>query len=342
MRLDKIWTVALKDMWEFRTNKYIIVSLILMPLLMSVVMPTVYILPITMFGPADPGEPHALQFNVTQTMENDAVENTTIDNVELKNVRLNNVVARSCIFENCTLSNTLVQDSYVKNSTANSSFLAHSNLLQTSTSDSTFRDVVEIGEKSETEQVLELFIDSLLMFFVLIPAILPTIIASYSFVGEKLNKSLEPLLATPTSDLELMLGKSASIFLPTMGVTWLSFVPFVILVNALTEPVLGRFPLPDAIWVLGVFLLAPLICTLGISANIIISLRVSDVRASQQIGSLIVLPIVAFFIIILSGLITLSVLNMVLFILLMAGIDLVVIYLSTKIFAREEILVRWK
>ncbi len=40
------------------------------------------------------------------------------------------------------------------------------------------------------------------MYFVLIPAILPSIIASYSFVGEKVEKSLEPLLGTPTTDGE--------------------------------------------------------------------------------------------------------------------------------------------
>lgn len=342
MRPDKIWTVALKDMREFKTNKYIIFSLVLMPLMMAVVMPMVYILPVTMFGPADPGQPHALQFNITETVQDTHIENTTLNNVQLVNVSMDNVVATSCVIENCTLSSALVRDSYVKNSTVNDSLVAHSNLLNSSDSGSTYRDVVEIGEKSETVELLETFVDSLLMFFVLIPAIIPTIIASYSFVGEKLNKSLEPLLATPTSDLELLLGKSASIFLPTMGVTWLSFVPFVILVNILAEPVLGRLPLPDVIWILGVFLLAPLVCVLAISANVIISSKVTDVRASQQIGSLIVLPILGFFVVIISGLVTLSVLNMLLFILLMVGLDLIIIYLSMKVFAREEILVRWK
>ena len=50
------------------------------------------------------------------------------------------------------------------------------------------------------------------MYLVLIAAILPSIIASYSFVGEKIEKSLEPLLATPTTDGELLLGKSLAAF----------------------------------------------------------------------------------------------------------------------------------
>ena len=52
-------------------------------------------------------------------------------------------------------------------------------------------------------------------YFVIIPVVLPSIMGSYSIVGEKIEKSLEPLLATPTTDGELLLGKSLATFLPT-------------------------------------------------------------------------------------------------------------------------------
>ena len=55
------------------------------------------------------------------------------------------------------------------------------------------------------------------IYFVVIPAILPSIMGSYSFVGEKIEKSLEPLLATPTTDGELLLGKSLAAFVPCIG-----------------------------------------------------------------------------------------------------------------------------
>ena len=54
-------------------------------------------------------------------------------------------------------------------------------------------------------------------FFAVMAAILPTVIASYSFVGEKVERSLEPLLATPTTDGELLLGKCLAAFLPSMA-----------------------------------------------------------------------------------------------------------------------------
>src|SRR5919109_723821 len=43
--------------------------------------------------------------------------------------------------------------------------------------------------------------------FLLMPMILPSIIASYSIVGEKSNRTVKPLLATPIKTLELLAGK---------------------------------------------------------------------------------------------------------------------------------------
>jgi ABC-2 type transport system permease protein len=57
-------------------------------------------------------------------------------------------------------------------------------------------------------------LNSLVYFFVVLAAILPASIAAYSIVGEKIEKSLEPLLATPTTDGEILLGKTIAAFVP--------------------------------------------------------------------------------------------------------------------------------
>src|SRR5262245_54123271 len=51
--------------------------------------------------------------------------------------------------------------------------------------------------------------------FLLMPMILPSIIASYSIVGEKTNRTLEPLLATPVQTWELLAGKILASLIPT-------------------------------------------------------------------------------------------------------------------------------
>ena len=54
-------------------------------------------------------------------------------------------------------------------------------------------------------------------FFIIVASALPTGMASYSIVGEKVEKSLEPLLATPATDGEILLGKSLASFLPSIA-----------------------------------------------------------------------------------------------------------------------------
>ena len=67
---------------------------------------------------------------------------------------------------------------------------------------------------------LSLGLDSITYFFVVLAAVLPTSIAAYSIVGEKVEKSLEPLLATPATDGEILLGKSIAAFVPPILATW--------------------------------------------------------------------------------------------------------------------------
>src|SRR4029450_3613219 len=63
--------------------------------------------------------------------------------------------------------------------------------------------------------------------FLLLPMLLPSIIASYSIVGEKSNRTLEPLLATPIKTGELLTGKILASLLPTMLLTWVAGAIFI-------------------------------------------------------------------------------------------------------------------
>ncbi len=336
-----MWVVTRKDLAEFRTNKYVMYSILLMPLLLAVVLPAIYLTPITMSlsssEPLDVGHPS----NVT-VLVGEAVTNGTYNDAIFDRCEVTNIVAVNCRFESSNLTDCLVRDSYVGNSTLNGSAMFHSNYVNLTTINAMYTSSVDVGGTSQDEVFLLQFINFLLIFFIMIPVIIPTVMASYSFVGEKLNKSLEPLLATPTTDSELLLGKSASIFIPCMLATWMSFVPFAIIVDYLTAGPLGYAPVPDAVWIIGVFILAPLFCIMSIALNVVVSSKVSDVRASQQIGSLIVLPVVVFFVVALAGFFSLGPEIMLLLSGLVLLIDAGIVYLSLKTFQREKILVRWK
>jgi ABC-2 type transport system permease protein len=179
------------------------------------------------------------------------------------------------------------------------------------------------------------------MMFVLIPSATPTIISSYSIIGEKKNKSLEPILATPISDLELLMGKILASFLPTIGTTFGAFVVFSIIMGFISMPILGFNIAFEPTLLLGVFLLAPLVCMLSIVANVFISSKVNDIRAAQQLGSLVVLPLIFLFMIPIMGLATLGPVVLVLMALILGLVDGALMYLTVKVFNRENILVNW-
>jgi ABC-2 type transport system permease protein len=342
MRFEKSWIIVRKEFSEFRKNKYILYSLFLMPILMAVVLPTVYLVPISTFATPPANHPLDLGISIVQELQGSNLSNGTAENIRFFNTNLDNMIVYKCEFFNCSIVNSVVRDSNLTSSTITNSVVEHSNLRFSATTDSSTPGSLFLGSQSESEKYLVLIIDSLLMFFVLIPAIIPTVIASYSFVGEKLNKSLEPLLATPTSDTELLMGKTLAIFIPSVLVTWISLLPAVIIVDLVTYPILGYYILPNMIWIIGVFFVAPLFCILSVLVNVIISARVSDVRTSQQIGSIVVLPAIAFFIVALAGIVVLNEVYMLLFGTAILAIDLVVFYVALRVFQREEILVKWK
>ena len=251
MRLWKSWIVTQKDLSIFKKNKYVLYSLVAMPVIMGVVLPIIFIFAL---------------------------------DAEIASPQVTHAMA-----------------------------LAAAN------------QIVSIAT----------------MYLVLIASILPSIIASYSFVGEKIEKSLEPLLATPTTDGELLLGKSLASFIPCIAVTFLGAAISAPIIDYWSYTRLGLILIPNLYWVLVIGLIAPLSCIMSVEANIIVSSRVNDIRAAQQLGGLVVLPLV-FLVIFASTSAQLSIWLAIGVIAALAIADVALFYLSKKTFQREEILTKWK
>lgn len=179
-------------------------------------------------------------------------------------------------------------------------------------------------------------------FFVLGAASLPTAIASFSLVGEKVQKSLEPLLATPVSDGEILLGKTISALLPPIAAIYAGAVLFMALMDKQTYSTLGYSYFPN--WSIGIILLVvvPLASLISVEVNVILSSRMSDVRAVQQLGGLMVLPFAGIYVASEIGLLTLDTNTLLTISGLMLVIVLALFFVSTATFRREEILTAWK
>jgi ABC-type Na+ efflux pump permease subunit len=190
--------------------------------------------------------------------------------------------------------------------------------------------------------LLTSLISSEFSIFIILAAILPTFIASYSFIGEKVEKSLEPLLATPTTDGELLFGKIIAAFLPSMGSTYAGATIFMVFVDSFTRSQLGYFLYPNWIAAVVLGLVAPLACILSVEFNVIISSRVNDIRAAQQLGVLVILPLLAIFILGETNPLYVDVYHLLIISGILSIADIILASLSKATFQREEILTKWK
>ncbi|MBN1657499.1 MAG: ABC transporter permease subunit, partial [Anaerolineae bacterium] len=118
---------------------------------------------------------------------------------------------------------------------------------------------------SDSEIIQAVMVESFQIFFLIIPLALPVSIATYSIVGEKTTKSLEPLLATPISVTELLIGKGLAAAIPAVGATWLAYLVYAIIARFLTGDQIYRIIVSPA-WILMILVLTPLLCILGIGA----------------------------------------------------------------------------
>ena len=194
---------------------------------------------------------------------------------------------------------------------------------------------------SEQEAGQAVIGQALSTMFLLMPMILPSIIAAYAIVGEKTNHTLEPLLATPVKTWELLAGKMLASLIPTMMLTWLAGAIFVagVRAGALSERVFNAIVSPG--WLTVLLLCAPLLALIAIAAMVAISSRVNDPRTAQQFSAWVVVPFLAVLFGQLVGVLVLSPLIAVGAALVLALIAALAVWGATRLFQREVILTRW-
>ena len=183
--------------------------------------------------------------------------------------------------------------------------------------------------------------EQFLLLLVVAPIMSATSVAALSIIGEKQEKSLEPLLATPVTTGELLCAKLAASALPAFAVELGAVTLYLILIALTAEPGVA-LALVNRRTAVIVFVLGPLVTLVALQLCLLTSTRARDPRSAHQWSALIVLPVTGIFIAQVSGLAWLSVPEM-----LLAGLVLLLIWtallvLTIRLFDREMILTRWR
>ncbi|HVU69122.1 MAG TPA: ABC transporter permease subunit [Ktedonobacteraceae bacterium] len=180
------------------------------------------------------------------------------------------------------------------------------------------------------------------ILYLALPAIIPSVIAAYSIVGEKNNRTLEPLLATPVKTWELLVGKCIAAVLPAVIATWVSGIIFVV---ALSQLALSPHVFEAVVtsgWLVALFLWTPVLGLLAVAFMTAISSRVNDPRTAEQFSAWFVVPLLLVFFGQMFGIIVLGVLFALLALLVLVLATIATFWIVTRLFQREVILTRWK
>jgi ABC-2 type transport system permease protein len=143
-----------------------------------------------------------------------------------------------------------------------------------------------------------------ILYLLLIPTIMPSTLAAYSVVGEREQGTLEPLLTTPIRQQEFLLGKATSVMIPTLALSYTLFGVFLGAVRLFANSAVASAVFHDSPVILALLLLAPLMAGWGIVVGMAVSVRATEVRVAQQLGTLASLPPVAVIILLAVGVVS--------------------------------------
>jgi ABC-2 type transport system permease protein len=179
------------------------------------------------------------------------------------------------------------------------------------------------------------------LLLLITPLVVPSIIASYSIVGEKTRRTLEPLLATPIRVSELLLGKCLAALLPAVLVTWAGAALFAAgtAAVAVSPRVLPLVVSPG--WLLAVLLCAPPMALIMVAACVAISARVNDPRTAQQVSAVAIVPFMGLFFGQLVGVVVLSPAFALGMAAVLGALAAAGLWGAARLFQRETILTRW-
>ncbi|RYV49567.1 ABC transporter permease subunit [Pengzhenrongella frigida] len=177
-------------------------------------------------------------------------------------------------------------------------------------------------------------------FFLIIPVMVASITGSSSFVGEKERRTIEGLLYTPITDRELVLAKVLVSVIPSVLLSWVSFVVYTVLVNALGAPLMGGLFFPTWTWAILIVALVPLLAFLATCLIVAMSGRSTTVQDAQGSAVLIILPVVALVVGQATGLLLFDVSIALLASAALLVIDVAVFAATAGRFQRERIITR--
>lgn len=132
----------------------------------------------------------------------------------------------------------------------------------------------------------------LISIFLMVSIINSMVTSVNSFVGEKERGTMETLLFSPMTIKELFFAKICSSFIPSMVLTYATYLLSFLLLNAMNYPKFHYLLMISDIWLVLLGFMIPMIVLFNVLLNVFISSKVKTFQEAQQFGGLLVLPMI--------------------------------------------------
>jgi uncharacterized membrane protein SpoIIM required for sporulation/ABC-type transport system involved in multi-copper enzyme maturation permease subunit len=148
----------------------------------------------------------------------------------------------------------------------------------------TAQQVVRYVESYNAPLIGDRLIPFLLMVVGFFPISISLVIALESFVGEKERRSIEPLLCSPLTDLQLYLGKLLAVVIPPLAASYLGIGVYLFGVYRQVGWT------PDFTLLVQIVILTTVQALLMVSGAVVISVQATSARAANLLASFIIVP----------------------------------------------------
>lgn len=193
--------------------------------------------------------------------------------------------------------------------------------------------VIRLGREASGSLVHE----HVLLYMLGIPALVPVFIAAAAVASERQQGTLEPVLTTPITREEFLLGKALASLIPSLVVAYILYLAFLVLVTLLAQPTIAAALIQGPDLLAQVFY-TPLLAVWTIWVGMAVSTRSSDVRVAQQLGALVSLPPVFAVVLIALNVIPVTLALAIGSIVVLVALDVLGWRLTARLFDRERLI----
>ena len=143
-----------------------------------------------------------------------------------------------------------------------------------------FRNLASFWDDSTDLQKVSIVQANLyLAFLIMIPMMVPMAISSDSVAGEKERKTIEGLLAAPITKEEILLGKALAAAVPSIVISWIAEIIYIISTDIILYNIMGRIILPNLFAAIMFIFLMP---TQTILSTLLMTSFSSKARGSRE------------------------------------------------------------